>query len=738
MKAVSTLVLSCGLLLGAQAADTWAFNPPKDTFDKKAQFDLRDLNEKIAGENGFIKLSKDGESFVNGKSKPIRFWSLNSGAYNQHPKKPKIDLERHYQFIAKRGVNMVRFHGNITPRGGDINNIDNAEREKLWRAVAGAKKAGIYMTYSPYWANSSKIKPGTGGIVQAGGNHGLLFFDKKLQEAYKNWFRKVLTEKNPHTGIALKDDPALAMIQIQNEDSLLFWTAQGIKGGAKTKLEELFGDFAKKKYGSIDKAIAAWDGTKVNGDAPGQGRLGLEIVWQMTKDGNIHKNGSAGQKKRLADQLEYSARLMYDFNKEIGRFLKEDLGCKQIVNAGNWKTADNATLNDAERWSYTANEVIGVNRYYGGIHKGKHQGWAIINGDEFSDESAMLNPRKFPLTLRLVSGHPMCIFESSWVPPQGYQSEAPLLIAAYSSLTGFDSYYWFASGEEDWRHPSSANGYLPSIGKWVCATPMLLGQWPAASLAFRKGYIKEGEAVVSEHRGLDDIWQRKQTVMVEDSGFDPNRDKGDFVPLSNIKTVADPLSYLVGPVKVKYDSDLSKSTVAKDLSKHIDNSKQVVTSNTGELIWDHKNGIVTVDAPKAQGVTGFIKGKEIKLSDCEFKSSNPYITIMAVSLDDKELSKSSKILVQVGTKERPTGWQTQRANLKGAREPQRITNFGKGPWQIDKADLVCSIANKKLKELIVCDSNFMEKERIKIAKKGKKVSFSYPEDTMYVVLTDGK
>jgi hypothetical protein len=38
---------------------------------------LRYLNEKEAGENGFIKLSADGKSFVNGKGVPQRFWPVN-------------------------------------------------------------------------------------------------------------------------------------------------------------------------------------------------------------------------------------------------------------------------------------------------------------------------------------------------------------------------------------------------------------------------------------------------------------------------------------------------------------------------------------------------------------------------------------------------------------------------------------------------------------------------------------
>ena len=89
---------------------------------------------------------------------------------------------------------------------------------------------------------------------------------------------------------------------------------------------------------------------------------------------------------------------MYNFNQEMKRFLREEIGAKQLINAGNWKTADPIKLNDAERYSYTATEVIGVNRYYnGGTHEGKYSDWAIVNGDKFTNRSVLLNPSSFPL-----------------------------------------------------------------------------------------------------------------------------------------------------------------------------------------------------------------------------------------------------------------------------------------------------------------------------------------------------
>ncbi|MBM3497870.1 MAG: hypothetical protein FJX74_04280 [Armatimonadetes bacterium] len=713
---------------------TWAFEPPRDEFSPAALFDLRLLNEKIAGQSGFVRRSDDGNDFVLGDGTPARFWAVNTSAYNKHPLFPAPDLARHARFLAKRGINMVRVHANVTPEAGDLSSINPGERDNLWRTVAAMKPEGIYTTFSPYWAASSRVKPEMGVLDTGGevGNHGLLFFDPALQAAYKSWLKQILAEPNPHTGIPLSQDPALAIIQLQNEDSLLFWTSQGIKGTAGAELRRQFAEFLKRKYGSLDGALAAWQGTTIEGDEPAAGRMGLYIIWELTQE-----REGAGRNQRCADQMQFFTQTMRDFNAMMGDYLREDLGCKQLINAGNWRTADNVRMLDAERYSYGANEVMAVNRYYTGVHQGQHQGWAIVSGDVFTDDSVLLQPRELPVTAKQVNGHPFIIPESSWVPPLGYQSEGPFLIAAYQSLNGVDAYYWFATGEEDWRQPSSANGYLPSLGKWVCHTPMLMGQWPAAALMYRMGYIQRGSPAVHERRSLENLWRRTMPIIAEDAGYDPNRDTGDIAVESNVKGGVDPLAYLVGPVIVDYDANPGASEVV-DLGAYIDPGARTVSSITGELKLDYGQGVCTLNAPKAQGVTGFLgQGRSFRLGEVLIESTNDYATVLVVAMDDRPLSESRKVLVQVGTVERPTGWKTSPATVKvgdSTREGEKIVNFGAAPWQIVEADVTVSVANSFLTKATVLDPNGMPAGEILLENAGNMQRLRFPPDALYTVL----
>ena len=263
------------------------------------------------------------------------------------------------------------------------------EIDGIWRFVAAAKKEGIYTIISPYWAAGNAVDGwGIEGYSGTTELWGLLFFNEALQRRYKEWVRALYTRPNPYTGIPLARDPAVAVIQVQNEDSLLFWTTVGIKPAQQERLGRKFGEWLVKKYGSLDKARKAWDGVGKEGDDFAQGKVGLTRLWPMIQP------QTGGMAKRVADETEFYAETQRGFYADMAAFYHDTLGCHQLINACNWKTADPIKLGDIERWTYTSTDVIAVNRYYnGGTHTGSQSNWRIDPGDHFSQQSALLNPR---------------------------------------------------------------------------------------------------------------------------------------------------------------------------------------------------------------------------------------------------------------------------------------------------------------------------------------------------------
>jgi hypothetical protein len=720
-----------------KASGTWPFQPERDTFRPDALFDLRGLNENVAGQSGFVRLAADGESFVLGDGSPVRFWGVTTFVQRD---RSLDDLAHHARFLAKRGVNMVRLHGHLEPKDKNsrLTDVDDKTIEEAWKLVAAMKKEGIYVTLSPYWSANVKHVPAQWGIDGWPENEspfGLLFFNPTLQAAYKSWLKALLARPNPHTGIALAQDPAVAIIQLQNEDSLLFWTSQNVKGKQAELLGRQFGDWLKTKYGSLAAAFKRWGNDVVPEDKPAQGVVGLLLVWEWTQ------KREGGRKRRLDDQLEFYAQTMYRFNRETERYLRDELGCKQLVNAGNWRTADAARLDDAERWSYTANEVIAVNRYYSPVHLGPDRGWRIGPGDQFEDVSVLTRPRELPLNLKQVAGHPMAITESHWVPPLGYQSEGPFLVAAYQSLSGVDVFYWFSTGETEWSNQDRAPWDSASRSKWSIATPMILGQFPATALLFRKGYLAQGRPVVAEHRSMRQIWERSLPVLAEDPGYDPNRDGGDVAHRSDRHGVADPLAFLVGPVKVQYDSNPAETKVA-DLRRFVDAGRQIITSNTGEIRFDYGRGLCVIDAPCAQGSCGFLnKAGAIDLSAVTISSTNDYASVLVVSQDSAPLTKSRRVLVQVGTRARPSDWVEREATFTGDDSKQtfhgkQVVSTGRMPWVIDETRVSLSIRNPSLKRATLVDVNGNSRGTVSAQVTGSGVKLVLPCDSMYVVISD--
>ena len=273
--------------------DSWAFSPKRDSFSSAALIDLSSLNESFAGEHGFIGVSPDGNSFVRGDGQPIRFWggsTFTQREARQH--KDQAILLHHAHFLAKRGVNIVRLHCAIEPKqeGSSVTDVDENELDEIYRTVAAMKKFGIYTVISPFWATSARPRKSWGIMdAQTGNCTGLLFFDQALQRGYKAWLKRMYAAINPYTGVPLAKDPAVALIQIQNEDSLLFWTMQSIKGPAYKELCKLHGAWALKKYGSTEKVREVWRGWRIPTTISTRVRRGSSLYGNLPRTPGIRR-----------------------------------------------------------------------------------------------------------------------------------------------------------------------------------------------------------------------------------------------------------------------------------------------------------------------------------------------------------------------------------------------------------------------------------------------------------------
>jgi len=742
MKNLILILILIGwkILICTGQSTIWDFNPSPDSFSSEALLDLRELNEQYAGENGFIELSDDGSYFVtSGNKKPIRFWAVN-GATTAN-KMTDEELTYFARFLAKIGVNMIRYHGSLHPKTSfsDLSQADQAEIYNIQRVVAAMKKEGIYTTVSIFYTHmvdeiftSWNIPGYPDGDKKLSG---VIFFHDSLKEALKNWIYQLLNAPNPFTGVKLKDEPALAIIQIHNEDGVFFYTISNVSNGFYEIIKQKFCQWLINKYGSAQNAISAWNNLTISGDAPDEGKMALYNIYDAT----LELTGNKA--KRMYDQVNFLYDVQENFYRDINNYLKS-AGCRQLINGSNWKTASAVRLLDAERATADVTDIMAVNRYYSPYHTGTNSSWRIDPGHYYAGKSALLNPEKLPVNIKQPSGHPFLVTESGWNLPHKYQAEGPFLVSVFTSLTGIDAFYWFNASSytydpNPYFYWTNLPGGQHPLSRWTISIPGQMAMFPAGAVSFRKGYIEEEDTALIEFRTKESILNRNIPQISEDLSFDPNRD--EYIP-STGETPFSPLTYLAGKVIVNYSALKDSSWHSPLLDGSIDYVHKKVKNLSRTVEWDYKKGLCTVNTPYFQGLCGFPEPDyEYTFSDVTIRSKNTYVAVSIVSLDGKPLATSGKILVQTGTVYRPTGWTETPATFDNRgvmTEGFLIQNTGTMPWQAEKTNVTIKIKNNVIMRAVrLTETGYCDKNILIINSPGGKI-IVLPPNALYTILDD--
>ncbi len=193
---------------------------------------------------------------------------------------------------------------------------------------------------------------------------------------------------------------------------------------------------------------------------------------------------------------------------------------------------------------------------------------------------------------------------------------------------------------------------------------------------------------------------------------------------TSLKT--DPFAFFVGKVQQSFTEGKSKAE-AKDIKKYVDREKGVIKSITNEIEWDYKKGIMVINTEKSQGATGFLNREPaIELNDIIISSQNEYGSILVISLDDKPIKDSGKILIQVMTEERPYGWQ-ESGNV--------IQNLGSFPTNIKNINAVVTFKNRdSVKKVTVLDENGYPQREIAFSKAGGNIEIKLAPDALYTIV----
>ncbi|HLK61180.1 MAG TPA: carbohydrate binding domain-containing protein [Chthonomonadaceae bacterium] len=293
----------CGVVIacGATPADTateFPFVLPWDDASRGTATDVSFLNATPAGVHGRI-VAKEGHFVTEQNGERIRFLAVNFAATSAFP--AHADAEKVAARLAKLGVNLVRLHhmdNNWGPGQNlwdwsykDRQHLDPAQIDKLDYLISRLKAHGIYVNINLHVSREFSEADGfPAGIKSLGYAKRVDNFDRRMIALQKNYARDLLAHVNPYTHLSYTDDPCVAIVEINNENSLVGdpWATLGadlstLPEPFRGELVGLWNDWLKQRYGTDARIRAAWS----EGVTPrGPGLLTAESSWSDEHQGS--------------------------------------------------------------------------------------------------------------------------------------------------------------------------------------------------------------------------------------------------------------------------------------------------------------------------------------------------------------------------------------------------------------------------------------------------------------------
>ncbi len=270
-------VVAC-LALAALASSALAQEPGKFPFvipwddASRNAVDVSALNPAPLDDSRRIAVK--GAHFVDRTGRRVRFLGTNFTFGASFPNKP--DAEKVAARMHKYGFNIVRLHhmdmlkapsGIFDPSDPGMRKLDADQLDRLDYLLYQFKQHGIYVdlnlhvsrrpTAADGFPDADKL-PELGKVVA--------YFEPKFIELQKEYAKDLLGHVNPYTKQRWADDPVVAVVEINNEDTLLgaAWgdTLRKLPPHYRGELERRWNAWLKAKYQTTAALKKAWSGKK--------------------------------------------------------------------------------------------------------------------------------------------------------------------------------------------------------------------------------------------------------------------------------------------------------------------------------------------------------------------------------------------------------------------------------------------------------------------------------------------
>ena len=596
--------------------------------------DMAWLLDPPAGCHGFLTVQ--GDRFVFEDGTPARFWGGNFFGEANFPE-PE-EARKLAGIVARSGANVVRLHhldvvapwtDKIVKRslfGGQApettRRLDPVMLDKFDYLIKCLKDRGIYIFLSP--VSSRFVRPGDGFPGDSGGfrdlSQGLKLegmFDPYLISLQKEYLGNLLTHINPYTGNSLIGEPALAMMEIINENTLFWIQRRGAfaleSDYYRHMLGKRFADWLISKYGSEKAVLAKWKAPEKTLLFEGEDLAGGSLFFPPA---HMTEAEWPVSQARQNDTNQFLYDLQAEYYHDMSSFLRKTGLKVPIAGSNHWSDlpADlrvNAELDYIDRHSYWTHPEHEYNYIAGqGVQcrpMVRHK-WGGHIGD---------NAR------RRVKGRPFTISEWHNPLPNPYRAEGPPLMAAYACLQD-----WHPIQYAYWGSRSLEADTINSFEAMF--DPAQMNLLPVCALMFHRHDFKEDLPGIYAEIRPDQLFQSLDRLGLHSDLALCGKYGLCFTDLST--RLQDP------------------RTTGEAMGKTIE-----FKSVTGEILWNTGKGIVILDAPGTQGVVGFIGGENLETQDFVFNLITPFGVVLVSSLTPDHITESNHLLVSTSGDARFTG-----------------------------------------------------------------------------------
>jgi hypothetical protein len=583
--------------------------------------DVSFLLDAPAGKHGFVKV-QDGH-LATGDGHRIRLWGVNITDWSRGSRQipSKDDATLWAATLARFGINSVRFQflDLEAPRGLIKNGSENTrslDPEQLDREdyfIAELEKRGIYIDFNllvgrPYQEGD--------GVQDAKllrqGAKGTSFYDARLIELQKEYAQQLLGHLNPYTKLKYTDDPAVAIVEINNENAINL----GFRAPSQFYEDELATIYNR------------WLSKHRNQEEMAK----LRVICGVTPDAPVPLLGRRGQgaqapSERFYAEAEFYNDLQRDYFADMEKYIKQTLGSKSLVLA----TADHSHSGSGYPilLATTSMDIIDGHTYW------QHPEYYVKKLPMVNDP---FNSTVVELSRSAIAGMPYTVSEVNNPFPNDYAGEGIPVLAAYGGFQDWDGIFWYTF------EPKIDPAWKAYVGDPfdISLDPVKMPELAAGALLFLRADVEKA------HSTLDRSYSQKE---VFDSMLIPATERPfytqgfpSYLPLQHEVRI----SSLRGP-----PTQLFGETSSPD----------PVVSDTRELAWytsRQQTGLVTIDTPRSQALIGFISAQGKAVGNLAANVHNSFCTILLSSMDKQMIATSSKLLLVAGGPVENTGqaWNT--------------------------------------------------------------------------------